>query len=261
MKNRLLSGLAGMAIGVALVAGWQFLRTETAPAPAAQSAAALKISDDPLIAGFQRSTVASVADAVDQVVGRRGYLNYDLRPRVPGRFVGRARTALVRPAPPDKALPALAVKHSVEMIEDAKPGEVGVIVMEDGLNVAAIGGLMATAAVSRGMAGMILDGGVRDLEEIRALGLPVFARSVTPGTAVGRYASVAKDLAVECAGVTINPGDIIVAGEDGVVAVPAAQAAEVLKKSQEIDERESKMVPFIQKFKSLSKAIAEFDRI
>jgi regulator of RNase E activity RraA len=228
-----------------------------------QSAAAKEqpVPDDPLIAGFQRSTVASVADAVDQVTGRRGFLNHDMRPRIPGKFVGRARTALVRPAPPAKALPALAVKHSVEMIEDAKPGEVGVIVMEDGLNVAAIGGLMATAAASRGMAGMVLDGGVRDLEEIRALGLPVFARSVTPATAVGRYASVAKDVPVECAGVTIQPGDIIVAGEDGVVAVPAARAAEVLKKSQEIDERESKMVPFIQKFKSLSKAIAEFDRI
>jgi 4-hydroxy-4-methyl-2-oxoglutarate aldolase len=111
------------------------------------------------------------------------------------------------------------------------------------------------------MAGMILDGGVRDLEEIRGLGLPVFARSVTPATAVGRYASAAKDIPVQCAGVTIKPGDIIVAGEDGVVAVPAELAEAVLKKSQEIDNRESKMVPFINKFKSLSKAIAEFDRI
>lgn len=264
MKNRLLVSFIGMVVGIALVAGWQFLREQTAAEPGVQRAVVLKeqpISSDPLIAGFQRSTVASVADAVDQVVGSRGFLNYDMRPRIPGKFVGRARTALVKRAPPAEALPALAVKHSVEMIEDAKPGEVGVIVMEDGLNVAAIGGLMATAAVSRSMAGMVLDGGVRDLEEIRALGLPVFARSVTPATAVGRYASVAKDIPVECAGVAIQPGDIIVAGEDGVVAVPAGRAEEVLKKSQEIDDRESKMVPFIKKFRSLSKAIAEFDRI
>ena len=133
--------------------------------------------------------------------------------------------------------------------------------MENGLDVAAIGGLMGTAAKARGMAGMVLDGGVRDIAELRALDLPVFARSVTPATAVGRYASVAKDIPVECGGVTIRPGDIIVAGEDGVVAVPQDKAAEVLKRSQEIDERETKMVPFIQKFRSLSKAIEVFNRI
>jgi regulator of RNase E activity RraA len=66
---------------------------------------------------------------------------------------------------------------------------------------------------------------------------------------------------VTCGGVTIKPGDIIVAGEDGVVRVPAEKAAEVLAKSQEIDERESKMVPFIKKFKSLTKAIQVFNRI
>ncbi|MCL4797177.1 MAG: RraA family protein [Bryobacteraceae bacterium] len=265
MKKSLFVTVISAALAVGLVVMWQAGET-AAPAPAggAERVVVLKeqpISSDPLIAGFQRSTVASVADAVDQVAGRRGFLNYDMQPRIPGKFVGRARTALIKPAPPEGALPALAVKHSVEMIEDAKPGEVGVIVMEDGLNVAAIGGLMATAAIARGIAGMVLDGGVRDLEEIRALGLPVFARSVTPATAVGRYASVAKDIPVECAGVTIKPGDIIVAGEDGVVAVPSEHAEAVLLKSQEIDDRESKMVPFIKKFKSLSKAITEFDRI
>jgi regulator of RNase E activity RraA len=265
MNKSLFAVVLAIVLAVGVVVMWQSAEREgPAAAEGVERVVVLKeqtISADPLIAGFQRSTVASVADAVDQVVGRRGFLNHDMQPRIPGKFVGRARTALVKSAQPDQALPALAVKHSVEMIEDAKPGEVGVIVMEDGLNVAAIGGLMATAAVSRSIAGMILDGGVRDVEEIRALGLPVFARSITPATAVGRYASAAKDIPVECAGVIIKPGDIIVAGEDGVVAVPAERAEEVLKKSQEIDDRESRMVPFIKKFRSLSKAIAEFDRI
>ena len=167
---------------------------------------------DPLLAGFARSTVASVADAVDQVVGKRGYLSHDMRPHVAGAFVGRAATALVKPAAPEQATPALAVKHSVEMIDGANPGDVGVIVMEGSLDVAAIGGLMGTAAKARGMAGMVLDGAVRDLAELRALDLPVYARAVSPATAVSRYASVAKDVPVECAGVTVSPGDIIVAG-------------------------------------------------
>jgi regulator of RNase E activity RraA len=147
------------------------------------------------------------------------------------------------------------------MIDEAEPGDVGVIVMEGSLDVAAIGGLMGTAAKARGMAGMVLDGAVRDVAELRALGLPVFARSVSPATAVGRYASVSKQVPVACAGVTISPGDIVVAGEDGVVVVPKDRADEVLKRSQEIDQRESKMVPYIKQYRSLQKAIAVFNRI
>jgi regulator of RNase E activity RraA len=147
------------------------------------------------------------------------------------------------------------------MIDNAKPGEVGVIVIENGLDVAALGGLMATDAQTRGMAGMVLDGGVRDVGEIRALGLPVYARSVIPSTTVGRFASVANHIPVECAGVTVKPGDIIVADEDGVVAVPQERAAEVLKRAQEIDARERKMVPLIKQYKSLQKVVAMFNRI
>lgn len=216
---------------------------------------------DPLLAGFAASTVASVSDAVDQVVGKRGFLSHDMRPYVGGSFVGRARTALLRAAPPEKATPALAVKHSVEMIDESSPGEVGVIVMENGLDVAAMGGLMGTAAKSRGMAGMVLDGGVRDLPELRALALPTYARSVVPSSAVGRWASVAKQVPVECAGVTVRPGDIVVAGEDGVVVVPADRAAEVLKRSKEIDQRETKMVPMIKQRRSLQKVVELFNRI
>jgi 4-hydroxy-4-methyl-2-oxoglutarate aldolase len=234
-----------------------------ASAPTAQQAAVAETAApaDPLLAAFAKATVASVSDAVDQIVGTRGYLAHDMRPYVAGAFVGRAATALVKPAPPEKATPALAVQHSVEMIDAANPGDVGVIVMEGTLDVAAIGGLMGTAAKARGMAGMVLDGAVRDVAELRALNLPTYARSVSPATAVSRYASVAKQIPVECAGVTIHPGDIIVAGEDGVVVVPKDRAKEVLQRSQEIDQREIKMVPFIKQERSLTKAIAVFNRI
>jgi regulator of RNase E activity RraA len=243
-------------VAAAIVSGLSMtvsVRQAAAPAVAAPA--------DPLLAGFARSTVASVSDAVDQVVGKRGYLAHDMRPYVAGAFVGRAATALVKVATPEQATPALAVKHSVEMIDSANAGDVGVIVMENTLDVAAIGGLMGTAAKSRGMAGMVLDGAVRDLAELRALGLPVYARSVSPATAVGRYASVSKQVPVDCGGVTISPGDIIVAGEDGVVVVPKDRAGDVLKRSQEIDARESKMVPFIKQYRSLQKAIEVFNRI
>jgi regulator of RNase E activity RraA len=221
---------------------------------------------DPLIEGFSKVAIASVSDAVDQVTGQRGFLAHDVRPRtsggkVPERFAGRARTAILRQTTPDKATPELSAKDSVEMIDNSRPGEVGVIVMEGTLDVAGMGGLMATAAVARGMAGMVIDGAVRDVVEVRGLGLPVFARSVVPSSSVGRWASVGLQQPVECAGVTIRPGDIIVAGEDGVVRVPAGRAKEVLAKAQEIDEREAKMVPYIKEQKSLSKVVAIFKRI
>ena len=218
-------------------------------------------SADPLLAGFQAVAIASVSDAVDSVTGEPGFMSYDMHPIVKGRVAGWAVTVLVKPATPDKATPQLSVKHAAEMIDNAQAGEVGIIVVEDGLNVAGIGGLMGTAAKARDMAGVLVDGGVRDIEELRALGLPVYARSITPATAVGRYASVARNTPVECAGVTVRPGDIIVAGEDRVVRVPKEKAEEVLRKAQEIDEREGKMVPLINRLKSLQKAIQLFNRI
>jgi regulator of RNase E activity RraA len=133
--------------------------------------------------------------------------------------------------------------------------------MEGTLDIAAMGNLMGTAAVVRGMAGMVLDGAIRDIWDIRRMGLTVYARSASPRTAVGYYATVANNVPVECAGVTVRPGDIIVADEDGVVVVPQERAEEVLKKAQEIDERENKMYPFIRQYKSLQKAIEVFNRI
>ena len=235
--------------GVLLLGGFQAAQRAAAPAA------------DPLIEGFKKTTVASVADAVDQVVGQRGFMAHDVRPQVPGAFVGRARTALLRPAPPEKATPTLSARHSIEMIDTARPGEVGVIVVEGSLDVAALGGLMGTTAKARGMVGVVIDGSVRDVAELRALPLPVYARGVVPSSSVGRYASVARDVPVNCAGVTVRPGDIIVAGEDGVVVVPADKAEQVLKRAQENDARETKMVPLIKQYKSLQKVVEMFNRI
>jgi len=219
------------------------------------------VPDDPLIAGFKQTYPASVSDAVELVTGRSGTMRHDMKLVTGKAMVGRALTALARPVPPEGATPALATRHSVEMIDAAKPGEVGVIVMEGSLDIAAMGNLMGTAATVRGMAGMVLDGAIRDIWDIRRMGLTVYARSSTPRTAVGHYATVAKNVPVECAGVTVRPGDLVVADEDGVVVVPQERAEEVLRKAREIDDRERGMFPFIQEHKSLQKAIELFGRI
>ena len=246
-----------LVMAAAVLGGIAYLAWKQAPAVRAS---------DPLLDGFSQVAIASVSDAVDQVTGQRGFLAHDMRPQiigpgVPERFVGRARTALLRQTTPEKATAELSAKHSIEMLDGASAGEVGVIVVEGTLDVAGLGGLMATAAKARGMAGIIIDGAVRDVVEVRSLGLPVFARAVVPSSSVGRWATVHNQQPVECAGVTIRPGDIVVAGEDGVVRVPAGQAEAVLARAREIDERETKMVPYIKEQKSLSKVVQMFKRI
>lgn len=218
-------------------------------------------ADEPIIAAYKKTYPASVSDAVELVTGKNGTMFHDMKLVTGTPIVGRAVTSLVKPTTPDKATPALSTKHSVEMIDNAKPGEVGIIVMDGTLEIAAMGNLMATAAKVRGMAGMVLDGAIRDIWDLRRMGLTVYARSSSPRTAVGHYATVARNVEVQCAGVTVRPGDIIVADEDGVVVVPQERAEEVLKKAQEIDAKEKGMFPFIRQFKSLTKAIEKFNRI
>src|SRR5215475_12432271 len=216
---------------------------------------------DPLIAGFKKCYPASVSDAVELVTGKNAAMWHDMKLVKGTSIVGRAVTSLVEPAAPEQETHALSTKHSVEMIDNAAPGEIGVIVMEGTLEIAAMGNLMATAAKVRGMAGMVLDGAIRDVWDIRRMGLTVYARSISPRTAVGHYATVARNVPVECGGVKVRPGDIIVADEDGVVVVPLERAEEVLKKAREIDDRERGMFPFIRQHKSLQKAIEAFNRI
>lgn len=220
-----------------------------------------KVSEDKVVEGFKHVALASVSDAVDQVCSKRGFMSYDMRPLAGKNFVGRARTAVYTPASKLPSGISLNLRSGTEMIDNALEGEVGVIVIENGLDAAGIGGLMATAAKSRGLAGMVIDGGVRDIEEIKNMGLSVFGRSVTPATAANRFGAIERDITVQCAGVTVNPGDIIVAGFDGVICVPKDKEAEVLKKAQEIDVTEAKMVPYIKQYKSIQKAIDKFNRI
>jgi len=212
-----------------------------------------------LIEGFKKATVASVSDAVDQVTGQRGFMYHDMRPLFRARMVGPAVTALIRPS--IKPGGPIGSNHSLLAIDEAEPGSVVVIVVEEGLDISGIGGLMATACKARGLAGSVIDGAARDVDEIGALDFPVFCRSISPATSVGRYVSVAKNIPIRCAGVTVNPDDIIVAGTDGVVVVPREKAAEILEVAQKIDEKEARMVPMIKELKSIIKAVEKFKRL
>lgn len=212
-----------------------------------------------LVAGFRAVATASVADAVDRVVKRPGFMTHEIKPILSAKLVGPAVTVLER-----AALEPQPPTHALETIDTAPSGAVVVIGMEDphgSCNVACWGGLMATAAVTRKLAGAVLDAGVRDVEEIRQMGFPVFSRTVIPSTTVGRYVTVGRDIPVTCGGILVHPGDIIVGDTDGVVVVPWARAAEVLEAATKIEDIERRMAESIRRTGSILRALDEFARI
>jgi 4-hydroxy-4-methyl-2-oxoglutarate aldolase len=123
-----------------------------------------------------------------------------------------------------------------------------------------MGNLMATTAKVRGIEGVVIDGAVRDITEIRQIGLPVWSRRVSPATSVGRMVSVDKQIPVMCAGVMVHPGDYIVADADGAVVVPQQAAAQVLEFLKLYADKETKMIPIITETKSMLKALERFNR-
>jgi regulator of RNase E activity RraA len=98
------------------------------------------------------------------------------------------------------------------------------------------------------------------VEEVTRIGFPIFSRAISPATSVGRYVSVAKQVPVTCAGVTVKPGDYVVGDPDGVVVVPQEAAARVVALIEQYDEKESKMIPIIEREKSMLKALEIYQR-
>jgi regulator of RNase E activity RraA len=154
-----------------------------------------------------------------------------------------------------------ASQGMMDAIDAAAPGSVYVLVVPDGLDIGGVGGLMATAMRARGLAGAIVDASIRDLPQIQRIQFPIYSRGVAPGTSINHYRFKGSNVPVTCAGVKVNPNDLILADEDGVVVIPKDKAAEILKKSQELDNTEHSMYPFIEKYRSLKEAVDKFGRI
>jgi 4-hydroxy-4-methyl-2-oxoglutarate aldolase len=220
---------------------------------------ALPAAEDPLVEGFRLAEVASVADAIEQLYGRQAYMHHDMRAVFKTKFAGPAVTVLLKKEEHTEG--TAATQGMIQAIDASPAGSVYVLVLEDGLDYGAVGGLMATTMKVRGFAGAVVDASVRDLPQIQRIQFPVYSRGVSPGTTVGHYRSAGVNVPVTCAGVTVRPNDIITADEDGVVVVPFEKAAEVLKKAQDLDNTEHSMYPFIERFKSLTEAIAKFGRL
>jgi regulator of RNase E activity RraA len=225
----------------------------------AQSSAAPSTADSALIADFRRVEVASVSDAMEQLIGKRMYMSHRMSPIFTAKFAGFARTVQLKKD--EGTNDPAALNGMLEAIDNGSTDSVYIMVVEDGADIAGMGGLMGTAMAARGYAGAVIDGGVRDVAYLRKIGFPVFATGIVPSTSVHHYHFAGAQIAVTCDGVPVNPGDIVVADSDGVAVVPRARAQEVLRIAQEMDFKEHSMYPVIEQLKSIVEAVKKFGRL
>jgi 4-hydroxy-4-methyl-2-oxoglutarate aldolase len=121
----------------------------------------------------------------------------------------------------------------------ARPGDVMVVEASVRDPISVLGGRAATAGVNAGLAGAIVDGGVRDIEEIRSAGFPVWSKWVTPLSGKGRLEPVTINGPVSCLGVQVQPGDLVLADETGVCFIPLEIVSEVVVRIFEIAKQEA----------------------
>jgi 4-hydroxy-4-methyl-2-oxoglutarate aldolase len=172
---------------------------------------------------------ALLSDCLDAIGLRHQAMPSRIRPLDDTRvLVGRARTAAFMEV---YHIEAGVNPYELEMdlIDSLAPDEVPVFACGNSARIAPWGELLSTAAQVRGAAGAVMDGGVRDIRAIRAMGFPVFHGGIAPLDTKGRARVMAIDVPIECAGVAVTSGDLIVGDADGIVVVPRAAEDDVLR--------------------------------
>jgi regulator of RNase E activity RraA len=217
------------------------------------------LTDSELVAQFRHVEVASVSDALEQLTHKRMYMSHHMQPIFTAKFAGYARTVQLKKDEGNNDPEALS--GMLEAIDQGSTDSVYVMVVEDGEDIAGMGGLMGTAMAARGYAGAVIDGGVRDVAYLRKIAFPVFATGIVPSTSVHHYRFAGAQIPLVCNGVPVNPGDIVVADSDGVAIVPKAQAQAVLTLAQQMDYKEHSMYALIEQWKSIVQAVKKVGRL
>lgn len=190
--------------------------------------------DAALLDAYRTQAAATLHEAM----GKRGAMSFPIKPLYAGMKVcGPALT--VRCAPGDN----LMVHAAMSLIE---PGDVLVVDFHGNTEAGPWGDVLTAAAQARGVAGLVIDGCVRDAALIRQMGFPVFARGTNMKGTTKMVPAGDVNVPIVCGSVPVQPGDIVVGDDDGVVVVPQAEAAEVLEKARARDRLEDEMVARIR---------------
>jgi regulator of RNase E activity RraA len=195
---------------------------------------------DDLVKRLQRLDVCAVSDAMDKL---------GLPPSVSGltqqstqkRIAGQVVTYKLVPAAQAPAHEGAPRHLGTTAIEAAQPGNVIVIEQRTGLDAGSWGGILSLAAKLREVAGVVVDGPVRDIDEARAYDFPVYARGLTARTARSRVAEAFTNQPVRIGEVTVCPGDFVIADASGAVFIAAADIERVLQAAEMIVGREAAM--------------------
>lgn len=193
--------------------------------------------EEEMISIFREVSTPNITDAMH----RKGAMR-DILPIIPGtKIVGTAIT--VQTFEGDWA-------KTVEAIDEAGPGKV-IVIYNGSRYIAPWGGLATLSCMQKGVEGVVIDGAVRDVDEIRKLKYPVFASSITP-TAGEPKGMGEINVEIVCGGQVVRPGDYIVGDDCGVVVIPKERAYEIARRAKEVEKNESRLFEEIRRGRTLS---------
>ena len=193
---------------------------------------------DPLVRAYLALSTPNVSDALDRLGiegAPRGIL-----PLWPGskKLVGRAVTMKLVPVDKGSASPVLG---TLEAINGGQPGSILVIDQAGSTDVNSLGGVAAFTAVRQGLIGAVIDGVTRDVDDMKVMGFAVYAKGVIQQSIRNRCAFAGHGIKVQLSGVSVSPGDLIVADDNGVVVVPEAMVQQALELAQGFAETEERV--------------------
>ena len=209
------------------------------------------MTNDPNVERASKLDTTSISDALDRL-SLPGAVTGIQRLTTTRRICGRVVTVKMGR---DEGQPPASRHLGTTAIESAQPGDVIVMEQRTGIDAACWGGNLSLGAKLRQIAGVVVDGPARDVDEAREYDFPVFARSATARTARGRIVEVATNVTVTIGEVTVNPGDFVVADGSGVVFIEHGQVERVLAAAEAVAARERAMVAALREGTPISQVM------
>ena len=202
----------------------------------------MDVPADTYVVRLRKLDACAVSDALDKLQ-LSGVVTGLQHRSGPGRVAGRVVTMKVGVGNPPPGPP----KHlGCTAIESAGPDDVIIVEQRSGIEAGCWGGLLTLGAKVRGVAGVVADGPLRDVDEAIAYNFPIYSRSLTSFTARGRVVELGTQVPVEIGNVVVNPGDYVLADRSAVAFIPANDILRVLEAAEAIAAREAAMAKAIQ---------------
>jgi regulator of RNase E activity RraA len=187
-----------------------------------------------VVRGYLDVSVPTVVDRLDYSHGIHSWMRHAIKPLERRRIAGQAVTVLLAPSPGGTG----SLDAYFAAVDSCGPGRIFCLSNGEDLAISCMGDLVAAALVARGAEGAVMDGAVRDIAPMLEMGLGVFAASVSPVNFADKQTVAGTNIPIQCGGVPVRPGDVLLADWDGVVVIPHELAAQVLAEAREVEDAE-----------------------